>query len=69
MPNNPAYLLRSRWRQQSIGWSSKKTGQISKKTGQIYFYSNRYSALILIYIDTGISEHGIFHGILARFNN
>jgi len=62
MPKNPAYLLRSRWRQQSIEWSSKKTGQI-------YFYSNRYLALILIYIDTGISEHGIFHGILARINN
>ncbi len=38
----------------------KKRG---KKGGQIYFYTNRDLAVILSYNGTGISEHGIFHGI------
>ena len=34
-----------------------------EKRGQIYFYTNRDLVVILSYNDTGISEHGIFHGI------
>jgi len=39
-----------------------------EKRGQIYFYTNRDLAVILSYNDTGISEHGIFHGITTYTN-
>jgi hypothetical protein len=43
---------------------------VSLKGGvvQIYFYTNRALAVILSYNDTGISEHGIFHGITTYTN-
>jgi hypothetical protein len=37
--------------------------------GQIDFFSNRDLAVVLSYTDTGISEHGIFHGIITYPNN
>jgi hypothetical protein len=38
---------------------------LARKTGQIYCFSNRDLTVILSYTHTGISEHGIFHGIFC----
>ena len=39
------------------------------KKGTDLFFTNRDLAVILSYNDTGISEHGIFHGITTYTNN